>query len=143
MKAIVVYDGNTEKIGQAICSGMKQSGFAGVECKAAGNVSAADLQNYDFWIMGGNSAGFLAGRKVQGLLKKAGANGAKKTGVAFDTRPAGTASGMAEKLAALMKGSGVNVTGSTYFSLGPSKALMDGEEALAVIFGKNLVSEMK
>jgi menaquinone-dependent protoporphyrinogen IX oxidase len=143
MKALVVYDGNTEKIAQAICSGMKKGGFTDVECKAAGAVSATDLGGADYWVVGGSSTGFLAGRKIQGLVKKATPANGKHSGAAFDVRPAGATSGMANKLAVLMKSGGVNVVSSTYFSLDAGKALMDGEEGLAAVYGRNLVNALK
>ena len=143
MKALVVYEGNAEKVGQAICSGLKQSGLTDVECKAVGNVTTSDLQKADFWIMGGPSSGFFAGRKIQGRLKQALGGNGKHKGVTFDTRNAGATSGMAEKLAALMKSGGVEVVSRTYFSLGPNKALMDGEENLAVLYGRSLAETIK
>jgi flavorubredoxin len=142
MKALVVYEGNTEKVAQAICSGLKQGGLADAECKAVGNVTPSDLQKADYWVMGGPSSGFLAGRKIQGLLRKSVGAG-KANAVLFDTRMAGSATGMTDKMAAIVKGANGNVVASTYFSMGPSKALMDGEENLAVVYGRNLLNLMK
>jgi flavorubredoxin len=142
MKALVVYEGNTEKVAQAICSGLKQSGLADVECKAVGNVTPSDLQKAEYWVIGGPSTGFLAGRKVQGLLRKSVGNG-KANAVLFDTRMAGSTTGMVDKMAAIVKGANGKVAASTFFSLAPSKALMDGEENLAVVYGMNLVNLMK
>lgn len=143
MKALVVYEGSTEKVAQAICSGLKQSGLGDVECKAVGNVSISDLQKADHWVVGGPSSGFFAGRKVQGLLRKSIGTNGKHSAVVFDTRLAGSSSGMAEKLAAIVKGGNINLTSSTYFSLGPNKVLMDGEENLAVVYGRNLAGLLK
>ncbi len=143
MKTLVVYEGNTEKVAQAICSGLKQSGIADVECKAVGNISSSDLQKAEYWVVGGPSSGFFAGRKIQGLLKKSIGTNGKHSAAVFDTRLAGSSSGMAEKLAVILKGGNVNLTSWTYFSLGPSKALMDGEENLAVVYGRNLAGMMK
>jgi len=141
MKAIVVYEGSTEKVAQAICSGLKQSGIADAECKAIGNVTPADLQKADYYVVGGPSSGFLAGRKAQGLLRKAA--GTKGKAVLFDTRVVGSSSGLAEKMAGIVKGGNGNVAAMTYFSLGPDKALMPGEESLAVVYGRNLATWMQ
>jgi menaquinone-dependent protoporphyrinogen IX oxidase len=143
MKALVVYEGSTENIAQAICSGLKQSGLDDVECKAVGNVTISDLQKADNWVVGGPSGGFFSGRKVQGLLKRSMGTDGKHSAAVFDTRPAGSSSGMAEKLAATVKGGNINLASSTYFSLGANKVLMDGEENLAVIYGRNLAGLMK
>jgi flavorubredoxin len=141
MKALVVYDGNTEKVGQAIAAGLKAAGADAV-CKAAGSASAADLQAADYLVVGSASSGFLVGGKA----KKAVKNGlaAKKTNfVLFDTRAAGAATGMSQTLAEMVKGGGGAVVNWTYFGLGPDKALMSGEEALAKVFGANLATMMK
>ncbi|MDW5563907.1 MAG: hypothetical protein SA339_11845 [Methanomassiliicoccus sp.] len=143
MKALIVYEGNTEKVGQAICSGMKQSGLADVTCRAVGNVSPADLASADYWVLGAPSSGFFAGRKISGLLKRSVSTNGKAKGVLFDTRMAGEQSGMVEKLAAIMKGANINVTSWTYFSTGPNKELLPGEETMAMIYGKNLAESMK
>lgn len=142
MKALVVYEGNAEKVGQAICSGLKQGGVD-VACKAVGAVSPADLANAEYWILGGPSNGFLAGRKITGLLKRSITSNGKATGVLFDTRMAGEASGMSEKLAAIMKGANIKVASWTYFSTGPSKDLLPGEESMAVVYGRNLAESVK
>lgn len=142
MKALVVYEGNTEKVAQAICSGLKQGGVDAA-CKAVGAVSPADLANMEYWILGGPSNGFLAGRKITGLLKKSVGTNGKATGVLFDTRMAGETSGMSEKLAALMRGANMKVASWTYFSTGPSKDLLPGEESMAVVYGRNLVESLK
>lgn len=143
MKALVIYEGNTEKVGQAICSGLKQGGVTDVACKAVGSVSPADLSGMDYWILGGPSNGFLAGRKITGLLKKSIGSNGKAQGVLFDTRMAGEPSGLSDRLAAMMKGANLNVASWTYFSTGPNKELMPGEESMAVIFGRNLAGSMK
>ncbi|MGE5379368.1 MAG: flavodoxin family protein [Candidatus Saccharibacteria bacterium] len=142
MKALVVYEGNTEKVGQAICDGLKQTKAADVECKAAGSVGASDLQSADYIIVGAPSSGFLVGRKAKAVVKNAVA--AKKTKfVLFDTRAAGASMGMAQSLAEMVKGGGGNVVAWTYFGLGPDKALMGGEESLAKVYGANLATMMK
>ena len=144
MKALVVYDstnGSADKVAEAICSGMKQMGHADAVCKAASNVTAADLQGADVWVMGSPN-GFLAGRKVGKVLKSA-PGGTKVKGFVFDTRPSNLTMGSADKIAAAMSAKGVNVVGQTYFSLGPGKALMDGEEGLAVAYGRNLANNVK
>jgi hypothetical protein len=138
-----VYEGNTEKVAQAICSGLKQGGLADAVCKPVGSVAPADLAKVDYWVLGGPSNGFLAGRKITGLLKKSVGTNGKATGVLFDTRMAGEPSGMSEKLAAIMKGSNINVASWTYFSTGQDKALLPGEESMAVIYGRNLAETMK
>jgi hypothetical protein len=143
VKALVVYEGNTEKVAQAICSGLKQGGVGDVACKTVGAVSPADLANVEYWILGGPSNGFLAGRKVTGLLKKAIGTNGKATGVLFDTRMAGEPSGMSEKLASIMKGANISVASWTYFSTGPNKDLLPGEETMAAIYGRNLAGSMK
>jgi flavorubredoxin len=143
MKALVVYEGNTEKVAQAICAGMKQAGQSDVVCMAVGRASPAELAKAEYWVLGGPSYGFLAGRKITGLLNKSVASGGKSVGVLFDTRMAGETSGTSEKLASIMKNHNMMVASWTYFSLGPDKVLLDGEEALANTFGKNLVEMMK
>jgi hypothetical protein len=122
---------------------LKQGGLADVECKAVGNVASSDLQKAEYWIVGGPSSGFFAGRKVQGLLRKSMGTNGKHNAVVFDTRMAGSSSGMAEKLAAIIKGGSVNLAASTYFSMGSNKVLMDGEESLAVVYGRNLADMIK
>lgn len=144
MKALVVYDsagGNTDKVAEAICSGMKQMGYMDTVCKAAGTVTAADLQGTDVWVMGSPN-GFLAGRKVGKVLKNAPA-GAKAKGFVFDTRTASATMGSADKIAAAMRAKGIEVVGKTYFSLGPGNTLLEGEEGLAVAYGRNLVNNVK
>lgn len=143
VKAIVVYEGNAEKVAQAICSGLKQGGLADVACKPVESVAPADLANVDYWVMGGPSSGFLAGRKITGLLKKAVGTNSKATGILFDTRVAGEPSGLSEKLAAIMKAASIKVASWTYFSTGPDKALLPGEEGMAAIYGRNLAESMK
>lgn len=143
MKAIVVYEGNTEKVAQAICSGLKQGGMADVVCKPVGSVGPADLMNIDYWVLGGPSNGFLAGRKITGLLRKATSTGGNAVGVLFDTRMAGEPSGLSEKLATVMTGANIKVASWTYFSTGPDKVLLPGEESMAAIYGRNLVGSMK
>lgn len=143
MKALVVYEGNTEKIGQAICSGLKQGGWTDVACKAVGSVSPSELANVDYMVLGGPSNGFLAGRKITGLARKAVGGNSKAKAVLFDTRMAGEQSGLSEKLATIMKGANLNVASRTYFSTGPSKELLAGEESMAVVFGKNLAGTLK
>ncbi|MBI0582903.1 MAG: hypothetical protein ISF22_01610 [Methanomassiliicoccus sp.] len=143
MKALVVYEGNTEKVAQAICSGLKQAGQSEVECKSVGSVTSADLAKAQYWVLGGPSSGFLAGRKITGLLKKTIGTNGKAVGVLFDTRVAGEPAGMSEKLAAIMKGANMKVASWTYFSTGQDKMLLPGEESLAVIYGKNLAEMMK
>jgi len=142
VKALVVYEGNTEKIAQAICSGLKQGGVDAA-CKAVGAVSPADLANTEYWVLGGPSNGFLAGRKITGLLKKSLGTNSNAAGVLFDTRMAGAPSGMSEKLAALMRGANMKVASWTYFSTGPNKELLPGEETMAVVYGRNLVNSLK
>jgi flavorubredoxin len=142
VKALVVYEGNTEKVAQAICSGLKQGGVDAA-CKSVGAVTPADLANTEYWILGGPSNGFLAGRKITGLLKKSLGTNSKAAGVFFDTRMAGAPSGTSEKLAALMKGANMNVASWTYFSTGPNKELLPGEETMAVVYGRNLVNSLK
>lgn len=143
MKALVVYDsasGNTDKVAQAICSGMRQMGLSEVECKAANSVTMKDLSEAEVWVMGSPN-GFLAGRKVQGVLRKAAGSG-KHRGVAFDTRSPGMTTGSAQKIAQAMQASGIDLLGWTYFSLGPNKALMEGEEGMAVVYGRNLATSI-
>ena len=143
MKALVVYEGNTEKVAQAICAGMKQAGQSDVECMEVGRASPAKLAKAEYWVLGGPSNGLLPGRKITDLLNKSVSSGSKSVGVLFDTRMAGETAGMSEKLASIMKIHNMKVASWTYFSLGPNKALLDGEETLANIFGRNLVEMMK
>ena len=127
MKALVVYEGNTEKVAQAICSGLKQSGLADVECKAVGNIASGPSEGR---VLGHRrTVDRIPGRtEDQGLLRKSVSSGSKANAVLFDTRMAGSTTGMVDKLAAIVKSDNMKVASSTYFSLGPSKALMDGEE---------------
>jgi len=140
MKALVTYDssnGSADKIAEAICLGMKQMGFADAVCKPAGNVTAADLQGAEVWVLGSPN-GFLAGRKVSKVIKNATGGNAVKA-VAFETRQSRAAAGSVEKIAAALSAKGVTVVDRTYFSLG-SNGLLDGEEDLAVAYGRNLAN---
>ena len=143
MNALVVYEGSTEKVAQAIYSGLKQGGVADVACRAVGAVSPADLANAEYWIMGGPSNGLLAGKRIAGLLKKSLGTNSKAMGVLFDTRLPGEPSGMSEKLAVLMRSSSMEVASWTYFTTGPSNDLLPGEESMAVIYGRNLAGSLK
>jgi len=143
MKALVIYDstgGSVGKVAEAICSGMKQMGRLDAVCKAAGSVTPAELQSADVWVMGSPN-GFLAGRKVNKLIKNAPA-GTKAKAFVFDTRAASAAMGPADKLAAAMRAKGIEVAGKTYFSLGAGNTLLDGEESLAVAYGRNLINNL-
>ncbi len=137
MKALVIYDagGNTEQVAKAICSGMKQMGSE-VECKSAGSATSQDFQNAELWAVG-SKVGFM---KPSGKLKRLiqeGSAGGKHKAFAFDAREAGAQTGAADRVKDMLSASGVQYMGSTYFSTnGKNGPLMDGEENMAVIFGK-------
>ncbi|NLK24959.1 MAG: hypothetical protein GX307_00040 [Euryarchaeota archaeon] len=144
METLITYDsakGDAGKVAKAICSGIKQMGFTDVNCKAADKVTAADLQRADVWIMGSPS-GFLAGRRIIKVIGGAPRDSNVK-GFAFDTRLPGANIGPSEKIAMAMSAKGVDVMGKTYFSLGPGNALIEGEEELAVAYGRNLVNRFR
>ncbi len=137
MKALVVYDasGNTEQVAKAICSGMKEVGSE-AECKSASEATPQDFQNAELWAVG-SKIGFM---KPSGKLKRLiqqGAAGGKHKAFAFDAREAGAQAGASDKVKDIISASGVQYMGTTYFSTnGKNGPLMDGEENMAVIFGK-------
>ncbi|HOB38225.1 MAG TPA: hypothetical protein PKI40_04070 [Methanomassiliicoccaceae archaeon] len=138
MKALVVYDaakGGADRVGEAICAGMRQMGII-AECKAAADVTSADLQDAEVLIVGSPN-GFLAGRKAAKVIKSAAGRSGLK-GIAFETRAANSPPGSLEKLASMMSANGITLLGKTYFSLGANNALMDGEKDMAEAYGRNL-----
>lgn len=71
-KALVIYDtnfGNTEKIAQALASGMEEQGVA-VECINVNNVQIDTLTDYDFLAIGGPTHGFGMSKPIKAFFKQ-------------------------------------------------------------------------
>ena len=71
-KALVIYDtkfGNTEKIAQALASGLEEQGIA-VECISVNNVLIDRLLDYDFIAIGGPTHGFGMSKPIKDFFKQ-------------------------------------------------------------------------
>ncbi len=144
MKAMVVYDstwGNTEKIAQAIASGIG----AGTKALKASSSEAKDLNEVGLLVLG---SPILAGRPsaaMQAYVNWLSGAGPKNLSVAtFDTRLTakwvkifGRAS---ERIAETMKRKGSTLKGNPegFYVTGPNGPLADGETERAIEWGKAL-----
>jgi len=149
MTVLVAHDssyGNTEKIAQAICSGMKEVGLTDVVCKRADATGPEDFKQADAWIVG--SPTHIGGPtgEAKKALKIAFRSGAKgKKGASFDTRMANASKGAAEKLESMMEGEGIVILqkGEGFIVTGMKGPLADGEEAKAVSFGRRIAGSLR
>jgi flavodoxin len=149
MKALIVYDtkyGMTEKVAQAIASGIKTGGVADVQLIKAEDVAEGELKGADAWVFGspvhiGGATG-AAKRAVKEAAKIA--SGKKVT--AFDTRFANASgAGAAGKMAESLKEAGAKLVAEPkWFIVAKTKGpLADGEEAKAVEFGRSIAAGLK
>jgi flavodoxin len=149
MKALIVYDtkyGMTEKVAQAIGSGMRTGGVGEVQLRKAENVTAEELRAADAWVFGSPVHIGGATRAAKHALKDASKLAAGKKVSAFDTRFANSkGAGAAGKLADGLKETGAQMVAEPQWFIvdkteGP---LADGEEAKATEFGKTIAQGLK
>jgi flavodoxin len=143
MRAIVIYDskhGNTEKIAEAIASGLREAGVE-VECRKLALSSEEDLVGRDLWVLGSGTRWGGAPLGMKTLLR----NGLKedairsKRGAFFDTRFADMGKGAAETFSAIFSKSGAEVIATEHFTvLAMRGPLLEGEEEKAKAFGLRL-----
>jgi flavodoxin len=143
MKALVVFDstwGNTEKIAQAVASGIG----GGTKAHRVGAIEAKRLENIDLLVVGSPILGGRPSPAMQGYINSMPEATAKKLRVAtFDTRLmmrfvkifGYAAVRMADQLKD--KGCALNST-EGFFVKGRSGPLADGELARASEWGKKL-----
>lgn len=149
MRVLVVYDssyGNTEKIAQAVCSGMKEVGLTDVECKKADATGPEDFKQAGTWIVGSPTHFGGPTREVKKALKIAFQTGRKDVkGAAFDTRYAKTFGGASEKIQEMMEAEGVKIIAPVerYVVTGGQGPLVEGEEAKAVSFGRRIAGSLR
>jgi flavodoxin len=88
-KALVIYDtnfGNTEKIAQALASGLEEQGIT-VDCINVKNVQIDTLLDYDFLAIGGPTHGFGMSKPIKIFFKQLGTIDLRgKHTFAFDTK---------------------------------------------------------
>lgn len=71
-KALVIYDtkfGNTEKIAQALASGLEEQGIT-VDCIQVNNVQIDTLPDYNFLAIGGPTHGFGMSKPIKNFFKE-------------------------------------------------------------------------
>jgi flavodoxin I len=145
MKTLVVYDttySNTEKIAKAIAAALNGD----VKVVRAGEVDAAELDSFDFLVIGSPTYGGRPMPSVADLLNKISESVAKgKNVAAFDTRiPSKLAKifGYAgDRIAKNLKDKGANllVPAEGFFVTGKEGPLKDGELERAAAWAKTLV----
>lgn len=136
----------TEKVAQAIASGIEAGGVTDVQLVKAEDVVEGDIKGADAWVFGspvhiGGATG-VAKRAVKEAAKIA--SGKKVT--AFDTRFAKVdGAGAAGKMAESLKEAGAKIVAEPkWFVVTKTKGpLADGEEAKAVEFGKSIAAGLK
>jgi flavodoxin len=149
MKALIVYGsvyGNTEKIAQAIASGLGEKGEARLVRAGKENV---DLQGVDLLVVGSPTQGGRPTPPVQEFLKAIPSNGLQNIRVAsFDTRMRKGGSGAfaklfgyaADRIESEMKKRGGTVIASEGFGVkGREGPLEEGETDRAQKWGSGLV----
>lgn len=144
MKALIIYDslyGNTEKIAQAIGSGIAGE----VKVVKASEANPAELASYELVIVGAPTQGGRPSKPMQEFLGKTPADALKNVSVtAFDTRLKtkivkifGFAAG---KIADSLKGKGGNlvVEPQGFFVQGKEPTLYEGELERAKEWGRGI-----
>ncbi len=146
VKALIVYDslsGQTEKIAQAISSGLMEAGFVDSVVKKVRNTDPEDFQGSDVWIIGSPTHLSTATRHIRSALKdavRAGAGG--KRAVVFDTRIKNVEKGANDKVVPMLTEAGVQVLFVESFLI-VSNRLDVGEEMKAVAFGKKIAGALQ
>lgn len=149
MKALVAFDssyGNTERVAQAICAGMKEVGMVDVSCKRIESTSPDDFRQADVWVIGSPTHMGGPTRETKKALKIAFGTGTEgKKGCAFDTRFAKVPGGAAEKVEAVMSERGVEILlkSEGFVVTGMKGLLAEGEEAKAVGFGRRIAGAIR
>ncbi|MGD0057479.1 MAG: flavodoxin domain-containing protein [Methanomassiliicoccales archaeon] len=149
MKVLVAYDssfGNTEKIAQAISSGMKEVGLTDVICKRADATGPEDFKQADAWIIGSPTHLGSPTGEVKKALKIAFRTGRRDVkGAAFDTRYAKTVGGACGKIQSMMEKEGIKILlPAEWYVITKAKGpLAEGEEAKAVSFGRRIAGSLR
>ena len=149
MKVLVVYEskfGNTERVAQAIASGLKGNGLAEVVLKRAKEASQNDFKDSEAWVIG--SPTHITGaspqaRKAMRIAVRSGAEGKVATG--FDTRFPKIDMGAIEELRRMLRTGGVNVIlePKAFIVQGYKGPLAQGEEEKARRFGEQIASVLR
>jgi flavorubredoxin len=146
LKALIVYDsltGQTEKIAQAISSGMMEVGFVDYVVKKVSNTTTDDFKQADVWVVGSPTHLSTATRHIRNALRdatKAGAQG--KKAVVFDTRIGGVEKGSNDKVVPILTEAGVQVLFVESFLI-VSNHLDAGEEMKAVTLGRKIAGALR
>jgi len=149
MRAFIVYDtktGMTEKVAQAISSGMKEVGFNDIVIKKAEDATEDDFKSAEAWIVGSPThIGGPTGTTKKALKMGTNSGTAGKMGTAFDTRFANANKGAINKLKAMMEESGVKlIMEPEWFSVTKTSGpLGEGEEAKAATFGRKIAGALR
>jgi flavorubredoxin len=148
VKALIVYDtkyGMTEKIAQAISSGMKGAGITDLVVRKAGDATEEDFRSSDAWIVGAPTHMTGLTKSTKKALKtatKVDASG--KSGTAFDTRFRSADKGAVDRIKRTMREAGIKViVEPEWFIVTRMKGpLADGEDVKAATFGQKIAAEL-
>ncbi|HEY3421206.1 MAG TPA: flavodoxin family protein [Methanomassiliicoccales archaeon] len=143
MKALVLFDskyGNTEKIAQAIATGLREGGIEPVECRALSASGEEDFRGKDLWVLGTPTHYGSVPFRFSALLKNALKEDhlGVQTAV-FDTRMKDFPKGAESKLRKILEKKGKPVIADASFVVaGMRGPLEEGEEEKARLFGRQI-----